>query len=327
MHDIPDYLACPDCGAGPNPEAKAYCCVGCGKTGRWRDGVWDFVSGDEYAESFGRQWMKYRVTQLDSANGTTISRDQFQLVTGWPPGALSGDSVLDAGCGAGRYAEIALAFGANLTGLDLSQAAYVARANLADRYPAFTVVRGDILSAPLKSGTFDKVYSIGVVQSTPDPVAVARKLLDLTRPGGELAIWMYERYWYSPLLPKYALRKVTQHLPSKAVAQLSNSLVAAFTPVARTAARLPRANLRRVAQRALPIASYWGDLPLDNAQQREWSELDTHDWLTPAYDIPQTYGDVRAALIDAGAVNVRRSEARGLGILATRGSGKGTSEV
>jgi 2-polyprenyl-3-methyl-5-hydroxy-6-metoxy-1,4-benzoquinol methylase len=321
MREFPTTLACPDCRAALDLDCDVFRCQQCGRAGQWREGVWDFVLGDDYADSFARQWSKYRSTQLDSANGTTISRDQFRLVTGWLPEDLAGQSVLDAGCGAGRYAEIALSTGASVTGLDLSGAAYVAHANLRDRYPDFTVVRGDILKPPLKSGAFDKVYSIGVVQSTPDPLAVARSLMDLTRPGGELAIWMYERRWYSPMLPKYVLRRFTRHLPASAAARFSSQLVGGFTPIARSAGRLPSAAARRVARTLLPIASYWGELPLDDAQQREWSELDTHDWLTPAYDLPQRFAALRVALMEAGAVEVRRSQARGLGVLATRRGG------
>ena len=37
-----------------------------------------FVSTENYANAFGRQWNKFRKTQLDSHTGTTISRDRLQ---------------------------------------------------------------------------------------------------------------------------------------------------------------------------------------------------------------------------------------------------------
>src|SRR5262249_21242944 len=48
------------------------------------------------------QWNRFARTQLDSANGTTESRDTFVEKTGWALADLKGVRVLDAGCGMGR---------------------------------------------------------------------------------------------------------------------------------------------------------------------------------------------------------------------------------
>src|SRR6185295_20416053 len=71
-----------------------------------------FVEKSNYADSFGFQWTKFRETQLDSSSGLPISADRFYSFTGWSPAQLAGKRVLDVGCGAGRFAEIALAAGA-----------------------------------------------------------------------------------------------------------------------------------------------------------------------------------------------------------------------
>jgi len=64
-----------------------------------------------YTGSFGLQWRTFAKTQLDSANGTTISRDRFTSITGWSEEQLAGKIVADFGCGMGRFAEIALTMG------------------------------------------------------------------------------------------------------------------------------------------------------------------------------------------------------------------------
>jgi SAM-dependent methyltransferase len=279
--------------------------------------VWDFVLGDDYAASFGTEWSLFRHTQVDSRNGTTISRDQFLRVTGWSRAALEGRSVLDAGCGSGRYAEIAAALGAKVTALDLSAAAYVARENLPDE-DRVTVVRGSVLEPPLADGAFDNAFSVGVLQHTPDPLGAARRLVRLVRPGGELAIWMYERRWFDPLRPKAWLRRAYRLVPEDALLPLCRALVGGFTPLARATALLPGAGLRRAVRAALPIASYWGVLPLDERRQREWSLLDTYDWVSPAYDLPQSWDDLRDALAAAGACDVRRRDVPGLTVTARR---------
>jgi hypothetical protein len=133
------------------------------------------------------------------------------------------------------------------------------------------------------------------------------------------AIWMYERRWYSPVLPKYVMRLVSRRLRPPIVNRLSDGMVRIFTPVARLAARIPTPTGRRVARACLPIASYWGELPLDPERQVGWSLLDTRDWLTPMYDLPKTYEEVRDALLAGGASEVcRKHGTGGLTVHATR---------
>ena len=95
------------------PSGKAYPIV---------RGIPRFVGGANYAESFGLQWKHFRDVQLDSATGASYSRRRFDSETRWGAGELQGKRVLDAGCGAGRFAEIAAARGAELVGLDFSSA-------------------------------------------------------------------------------------------------------------------------------------------------------------------------------------------------------------
>src|SRR5258708_35577592 len=103
----PLQIACPKCGASPQVVDTRVLCGRVGTVGRQDRGVWDFVVDGDYAESFGRQWSTFRHTQIDSKNGTTISRDQFARVTQWSKAELQDQNVLDAGCGAGRFSEIA----------------------------------------------------------------------------------------------------------------------------------------------------------------------------------------------------------------------------
>src|SRR5690242_17652779 len=77
-------------------------------------GIPRFVPSDEYAGSFGMQWNKFREVQVDSATKSNHSRKRFDAETGWTEADLKGKWLLDAGCGAGRFAEVAAARGPNL---------------------------------------------------------------------------------------------------------------------------------------------------------------------------------------------------------------------
>jgi SAM-dependent methyltransferase len=113
------------------------------------------------------QWNHFAKTQLDSHSGHPISADRFWTSTGWNPDALKDRWVLDVGCGSGRFAEVALAAGAQVVALDYSSAVDACAANLG-HHPRFHVIQGDIYALPFAPGSFDFVYSLGVLQHTPD---------------------------------------------------------------------------------------------------------------------------------------------------------------
>ena len=73
-----------------------------------------------YASSFGTQWSWFRTTQLDSLSGRTDSAKTLRAITGWTPEHFKGHLLLDAGVGAGRFAEVAVNNGAEVVGVDIT---------------------------------------------------------------------------------------------------------------------------------------------------------------------------------------------------------------
>ena len=118
-----------------------------------RDFIPRFVPESNYADNFGMQWNTFRQTQLDSHSGHPISANRFWKATAWRPEDISGQWVLDAGCGAGRFAEVALQAGAKVVALDYSSAVDACYANLR-HYPNLHVVQGDIYALPFPSRLF-----------------------------------------------------------------------------------------------------------------------------------------------------------------------------
>lgn len=147
-----------------------------------------FVPETNYADNFGMQWNRFARTQLDSYSGHSISGDRFWKATGWHNGEMAGQWVLDVGCGAGRFAEIALGAGAQVVALDYSSAVDACYGNLR-HHPNLHVVQGDIYALPFARGSFAFIYSLGVLQHTPD---VARAFAALPRmlAGGGGCAWI-----------------------------------------------------------------------------------------------------------------------------------------
>ena len=100
-----------------------------------------------------------------------------------------GMRVLDAGCGTGEtlgWLDAAVAPGGFAIGVDLSTPHLeAARAALPRGTP---LLQADLLRTPLAAETFDLVWSVNTVNHFSDPLAGARTLAALLRPGGRLAL-------------------------------------------------------------------------------------------------------------------------------------------
>jgi SAM-dependent methyltransferase len=151
------------------PLTEAGGALACSQQHRWdidRDIPRMVLHKQNYADAFGLQWKTYRKTQLDSYSKSPISYDRLRRCLGeelWsrlhaPPGV----SVLEAGCGAGRFTEILLATpSAHVTSTDYSAAVEANQENCpqGDRH---RVVQADIRSSPFAPGQFDVVLCLGV---------------------------------------------------------------------------------------------------------------------------------------------------------------------
>jgi SAM-dependent methyltransferase len=262
-----------------------------------REFVPRFVPESNYADSFGMQWNRFRQTQLDSHSGHPISGDRFWKTTAWHPRDLSGAWILDAGCGAGRFAEIALGAGAQVVALDYSSAVDACYANLGS-CPGLHVVQGDLYALPFQGGFFGFVYSLGVLQHTPDVARAFAALPPMLAPGGQLCVDFYQKSWRSLLLPKYWLRPVTSRMSRDRLFVICEALVPGLLRLSHLVSRVPL--LGGGLRRLVPVANYRGVLPLSEQQHLEWAVLDTFDWLSPQFDQPQAAATVRRWLEDAG---------------------------
>ena len=255
-------------------------------------------------DHFGMQWNLFPGTQLDSVSGQPISRDRFLRFTGWDPEELRGKDVLDAGCGAGRFAEVALSFGARVVAVDNTAAVDACRRNLG-AHPGLDVVQADLYRLPFVPESFDFVYCLGVLQHAPDVKRAFMALPRQLKKGGRLAVDLYPRLWRNLLWPKYWLRPLTRRLSPRALYVLVARVFPALYPISQALGRVPFAG--RQLRYAVPVANYEGVLPLTPAQLREWALLDTLDMLGPRYDQPQSPETLRGWFVEAGLSDIRVS--------------------
>lgn len=112
-----------------------------------------------------------------------------------------GGRVLEVGCGMGTMASCWAREDARVTAVDLNPTA-VAQTR---RRFGLLDLEGDVLQAdarelPFEDGTFDYVWSWGVLHHSPDLAGSLRELVRVTRPGGGYGVMVYHRrsllHWY-----------------------------------------------------------------------------------------------------------------------------------
>jgi SAM-dependent methyltransferase/uncharacterized protein YbaR (Trm112 family) len=263
-----------------------------------RGGIPRFVPPTTYAASFGLQWNRFRRVQLDSEGSRDYSTRRFDAELSWSEQELRGRWVLDAGCGAGRFAEVAAARGADLVALDYSSAVEATRETLS-RFPNVDVVQADLLAPPFRRGAFDRAYCIGVVQHTPDPEKVIANVVNCVRNGGRFGFTIYARKPWTKLNGKYLLRPLTRRLPPQMLLKAIELAMPVLFPLTDRLYRLP--GVGRAAQFAIPVATYVDRDDQKRDHRYREAVLDTFDALSPRYDSPMTWQEVEAVLRSVGA--------------------------
>jgi SAM-dependent methyltransferase/uncharacterized protein YbaR (Trm112 family) len=129
---------------------------------------------------------------------------------------------LDAGCGMGRYSLVPVQKGAEVVGVDLSNAIEAAYEK-AREIPTFHAIQGDIFNLPFTENYFDFAQSLGVIHITPDPEGALRSILNAVRPNGKVFLMVYQTFEDENLL-KHSLLKVVNFMRRLTVRLPSNVL-------------------------------------------------------------------------------------------------------
>lgn len=303
------YLCCPDCRRGLNffeveqerngiVEEGALGCVDCEARYPILRSVPRFVSTKDF-DNFAFEWNKHARTQLDSYSGASVSEDRFFASSAWPR-HLDGEVILEVGSGAGRFTEQAANTGAVVVSFDYSQAVDANYQSNGHR-PNVLIIQADLNRPPVPPEMFDRVFCFGVLQHTPDPAKSFRSLLPPLKPGGQIAVDIYAKRWWTPLRTKYWIRPITKRLPFHALYRGIEGYIDFMWPIVKKIGALP---FGRKVNSALLVADYRGKFPLDDDQLKEWAVLDTFDRLSPLHDHPRSLSEVKSWFRESGLEDV-----------------------
>jgi arsenite methyltransferase len=296
------------------------------------DGIPRFAAPDDEGQAQTGASFAYKWTKRDSFGSAGMRRelhrwllDRYGFASGEEMRRYFGSRgrVLDAGCGAGfaTSAWIDADWNGEWVGLDLSEAIDVARERLGG-LPGTHFVQGDVSQPPFRPGSFDVVFSEGVLHHTPSTEAAFRALVPLLAPGGELMIYIYRR--------KTPIREFTDDYVRGLLADLSPEQAwEALRPLTRLAQALAELGAEVEVPEDVPLLGikagrydvqrllYWHVAKLFWNPELTFEE-NVHlnfDWYAPRYAHRHTEEEVRS-WFEAAGIEITRFDAQEAGFTA-----------
>ncbi len=286
---------CPSCKISElASQNNALKCSNCASNYPIINNIPRLVDLENYSGSFGYQWNIHAATQLDSYSKLPISQQRVLKATGWKSQNLKGQTILEAGSGAGRFTEVLLKTQADLYSFDFSSAVEANFANNGDS-SNLNLFQGDIFNIPFKNKSFDHVFCLGVIQHTPDPKKAFIELSRKVKPEGYLYIDIYTRSWYHLLAWKYLLRPITMRMNQEKLYRLIKFVAPKLIPMTKVLRKL----FGRAGARLMPIVEY-SHLGLSDKLNEDWSICDTFDMYSPAHDHPKSKATIEQWFNEAG---------------------------
>jgi SAM-dependent methyltransferase len=230
VDDFRELLACPVC-AGELPAD--WRCRGCGERFDAPDGIPNLrLPADDRTDAVRRFYERAPFPGYPPRDSLQAlhARARRSVFASLIDDAIPGDArIVEIGCGTGQMCLYLARADRVVIGVDLTRASLLLGAAAARRFGIDRVqfVEADARRPGLRAGSFDVVYSAGVLHHMPDPREAFARLVPLARPGGTIVLGLYNAFARLPL----RLRRL--------VARVSGFRLIPFDPVLRDRAHEP----------------------------------------------------------------------------------------
>jgi len=220
-----EHLICPACAGALTAE---WLCTNCGAQYEAPSGILNLRVASDARVDIVRRFYEHAPFPGYPANDSLSSlraraeRNKFARLLDQ---AIPGDArILEMGCGTGQMSLYLARADRLVVGADLTRTSLELAVAAAQRFKLNRVlfVETDLHRPGLCAGSFDVVYSSGVLHHTPNPRAAFASIARLARPGGIIVLGVYNAIARIPL----RLRRL--------VARMSRYQLIPFDPVLRS---------------------------------------------------------------------------------------------
>lgn len=280
----------------------------------------DDVGQQQTSKSFGFKWKKRDTYDSPAAKGAAakwyLEKYDFASLEAWAEYFDRRESVIDIGSGSGFSSSLFLdnprwTGHAMWVGVDISEAIDVAQERLANVANTH-FVQGDALQLPFRDGSFDTVFSEGVLHHTPSTHDALLSAARVLATGGEACLYVYKK--------KAPIREFTDDYVREQIAPLSDEdawdAMRSLTELGRAlAATKATVDLKvdvpllgiKAGQHDVQRLVYWNIAKLfwNEALAFEENVHVNFDWYRPRYAHRQTEAQVREWCEEA-RLDVRR---------------------
>ena len=286
------------------------------------------------SETFGYKWGRRDSygdsAAIDAYRTWLLTKYGYGSVEAWASYFDGRERILDLGCGSGYSSALWLdtphwTGRAMWVGVDISEAIDVARDRLGVVGNTH-LVQADAMRMPFAPGSFDTIFSEGVLHHTPSTRLALLAAARLLAPGGDLHFYVYRK--------KAPVREFTDDHVRAAVASMTNEEAwEAMRPLTKLARDLSRLGAS-VEVDDVPVLGikagrydvqrliYWSFAKLfwNDSYPFEANLHVNFDWYRPRYANRQTEAEVRA-WCDEAQLRIERlhAEESGFSVIATKG--------
>jgi ubiquinone/menaquinone biosynthesis C-methylase UbiE len=209
-------------------------------------------------ESFGQEWTKF--SSFSSEEIDKIGKEYFGIAEEY---LTMKSTVLDIGCGTGRWTRYVAPKVSFVEAIDPSDAV-ISAAHLLKDLSNLRITKCSIDSIPFDERSFDLVFSLGVLHHIPDTMDAMRKAASFVKKDGQLLVYLY----YALDNRGFLFRSVF-HMSNFVrffVSKLAPSLKRLICDILAVLVYLPLITLAKVIKsvsgenqfwRKLPLSAYW----------------------------------------------------------------------
>ncbi len=209
-------------------------------------------------DSFGDEWQAFH--GFEEKEIQNLGDEYFDIVT--QEMLNKSTTVLEVGCGSGRFLKYLINKAGFIVGVDPSHAVF-ASDNLLGKAENVMLVKASANDLPFENESFDFVYSIGVLHHIPDTYKAMKACVDKVKKGGYFFTYLYYNLdnrgflFRSIFNASATLRKGVSKLPGKPKRLVCDILaIGLYMPFVGLSRLLKSIGIKESIRKKIPLHGY-----------------------------------------------------------------------